>query len=137
MRVHPYIDNVKDLNLKLRELLSEELGVFGNGQPAIFVEPPAAPKGNVTGGVQCIINRYRNVLKAEPLLNDLGGEAYEWIVVITLYEINDETLLQFDNCIKKMRETFPLRRETVLPWGDKIYPMVTYRLAGYEIHCSR
>ena len=131
--MHHYYTSVAALQRKLRDLLTEELGFFSNGQQAIFVEPPAAPKGQVTGGCQCIITRYRNVLNAEPLLNEQGGESFEWFVVLTLHDLASENLAKYDAALTKMRHEFPLRRETSINWSDQALPQTTFRLAQYDV----
>ena len=130
---YPYINSKKDLLTILKNLLADELGKFSNGQPAIYVEPPSVPKGQITGGVQCIIRRWRNVYSTEPLANGQINENFEWLVTITLFEVTDAGLLKFENVISKMRQRFPLKRETIMNWNDENYPQATYRLGNTEI----
>jgi hypothetical protein len=134
---YPYIESVAELQRKLRDLLNEQLGVFANGKKSIFVEPPSAPKGSITGGVQCIITRYRNVSTVDNFGGGDGGENFEWIVSITAIDTSDAGLKKFDDAIAVMRENFPLRRETIMHWNDLAYPMVTYRLGSYSVYGSK
>ena len=128
------IHTVPELRAAIVDLLAQELGAFGNGQPAVWVEPPSAPKGAVTGGLEVSISRFKNVSSSSLILNSQQEQRYEWIVSIkTTGDRTPAEYSKFNNAIDKMRQYFPRRRESISPFSEGDNLVATFRLGEEEI----
>ncbi|MEO1521988.1 MAG: hypothetical protein AAFU78_14585 [Cyanobacteria bacterium J06633_2] len=58
-------ETLEKLRASLENLLSEEIGQFSNGLPAIHVTPPELPSGITCNGIQCIIYRYPRLQRSK------------------------------------------------------------------------
>ena len=124
---------VPELRAAIVDLLAQELGAFGNGQPAVWVEPPSAPKGAVTGGLEVSIGRFKNV-SSSLILNNQQEQQYEWIVSIkTTGDRTPAEYSKFNSAIDKMRRYFPRRRESISPFSETDNLVATFRLSELEI----
>ena len=128
-----HIHTTSELRSAIADLLKEELGTFANGLPSIWVEPPSTPKGNVSGGVEVSISRFKNVSSSSLLLNNQQLNSYEWIVVVKLGDRSTEGYSKFNSAIEKMRRYFPRRRETISPYSEEDNMIATFRLSELEV----
>ncbi len=121
----------------IETLLKDELGLFDNGQKAIWVEPPMMPQALSCKGLQVVIKRYPNVLQTYQLINDQGFQNVDWIVTLTLFDLTTEGYKKLDSARDKIQRRFPRFRETIIiPFSndsqpmfqDDTYPQITYRL---------
>ena len=128
-----HIHTVPELRQAIAKLLVKELGTFANNQPAIWVEPPSTPKGEVTGGVEISISRFKNVSSSSLMLNHQQEQRYEWIVVVKSNERTSEGYSKFNQAIEKLRQYFPRRRETISPFTENENLIATFRLGELEI----
>ncbi|OKH14856.1 hypothetical protein NIES592_08235 [Fischerella major NIES-592] len=128
-----HIHTAPELRQAIADLLANELGLFANNQPAIWVEPPSTPKGGVSGGVEVSINRFKNVSSSSLLLNNQQEQRYEWIVAIKLGDRTPEGFTKFNSAIEKMRRYFPRRRETISPYSEEENLIATFRLSELEV----
>jgi hypothetical protein len=121
------ITAIADIRSVLTNLLSSELGIFTNGKPAIWVEPPQTPFGSVTG-LQCVIQRYQNLNTTKVLHNSQTAENFDWIIVLTQFDPTDNGMQKLDSAVTKIRLRFPRRRERIMPFRENAYPQVSYLL---------
>ena len=128
MTYQPYYPKVLDLRKKLEKILTPYLGRYGTNQLAIWVEPPSSPKLPVTGGLECIISRYKNTLNTELLLNNQSQDVIEWLVQLKTNERTLEIYTKMDAAIEAMRVTFPYRRETIGTFGESETLLATFRI---------
>lgn len=127
------IHTAPELRAAIVNLLAQELGTFGNGQPAVWVEPPSAPKGAVTGGLEVSIGRFKNVSSSSLMLNNQQEQQYEWIVSIKTGDRTPAEYSKFNSAIDKMRRYFPRRRESISPFSETDNLVATFRLSELEI----
>lgn len=127
------IHTAPELRAAIVNLLAQELGTFGNGQPAVWVEPPSAPKGAVTGGLEVSIGRFKNVSSSSLMLNNQQEQQYEWIVSIKTRDRTPAEYSKFNSAIDKMRRYFPRRRESISPFSETDNLVATFRLSELEI----
>ena len=128
------IHTAPELRAVIVDLLAQELGTFGNGQPAVWVEPPSAPKGAVSGGLEVSIVRFKNVSSSSLMLNNQQEQRYEWVVSVKT--TGDRTALEyskFNSAIDKMRRYFPRRRESISPFSETDNLIATFRLSELEV----
>jgi hypothetical protein len=128
------IHTAPELRQAIADLLKEELGTFSNSQPAIWVEPPSAPKGAVSGGLEVVISRFKNVSSSTLMLNSQQEQRYEWVVFIKTN--GDRTAAEyskFNAAIDKMRQYFPRRRESISPFSETDNLIATFRLSELEV----
>lgn len=128
---HP---TLRILRTALEEALSPYLGNYENGAIALWVEPPSSPKGLVTGGLECVVARYRTVTSSQIMLNDQVEDNYEWLIVIKTRDRDNETYLKFDNAITAMRSRFPRRRETISTFTETGKLTATFRIGEVGIY---
>ena len=128
------IHTAPELRAVIVDLLAQELGTFNNGQPAVWVEPPSAPKGAVTGGLEVSIGRFKNVSSSSLMLNSQQEQRYEWIVSIkTTGDRTPAEYSKFNSAIDKMRRYFPRRRESISPFSESDNLIATFRLSELEV----
>jgi len=128
------IYTVAELRQAIADLLAEELGKYSNGQPAIWVEPPASPKGIVEGGLEVSILKMENILSSVLLLNNQQEERYEWIVTIkTTERLSLDEYSKFSSAVNKMRRFFPRRREIIAPFTEDQDLTATFRLSELRV----
>jgi len=128
------IHTVPELRTVIADLLAEELGTYPNNQPAIWVEPPSSPKGTVSGGLEVVISRFKNVSSSTLMLNSQQEQRYEWIISIkTTGDRTTSEYSKFTNAIDKMRQYFPRRRESISPFTETDNLIATFRLSELEI----
>jgi pectate lyase len=128
------IHTAPELRTVIADLLAEELGTYPNNQPAIWVEPPSSPKGTVSGGLEVVISRFKNVSSSTLMLNNQQEQRYEWIISIkTTGDRTTSEYSKFTNAIDKMRQYFPRRRESISPFTETDNLIATFRLSELEI----
>lgn len=126
--------NAPELRAVIVNLLSAELGTFSNGIPAVWVEPPSAPKGAISGGLEVSITKFKNVSSSSLLLNNQQEQRYEWIVVVkTTGERTALEYSKFSAAIDKMRRYFPRRRESISAYSELDNMIATFRLSELEV----
>lgn len=134
MYTPPYYPVVVILQQKLKTILAPYLGTYGATLPAIWVEPPSTPKEPCTGGLECVIKRFKNVSTTELLLNNQAHDTFEWLVTLKSNERTPEIYKKFDQAISTMRQHFPDRRESIADFDEKNTLIATYRLPEEEIY---
>ncbi len=109
------MDKVKEVRARIAELLSDELGVLGDGTPAVYVEPPDSPVGV---GLHCFIARESE---------KMPGHRRKWVLDLVVYPSKDGDvsaiersnsgyLINTDNALKKLRYNFPVNTEARIPY---------------------
>lgn len=124
---------VLELRNILTDLLAPELGQFAGGMPSIWVEPPAAPVGNITGGIECIISRHKQLLRSESLSSNQIYQNYDLVVTLVQFDLSESGSKKLDSAISKMRSSFPNHRERSLLYMDDAYPQVTFLINEHAV----
>jgi hypothetical protein len=106
------------LYLKLKDLLSTELGVFADGRPAIAVEAPPMP--GIGTGLQVIIGRMPSLTQKSMLF---------WRVTLIQRDRSLPGIQKLETAIGKMRQQYPLAQDSHMPFQDDTYPMSVFSIA--------
>lgn len=121
MEIYATQSAIANLWSLLKKLLSGELGTFANGIAAISVEPPQVPKAGV--GLHVTIARYTQ---------QLTTAIDQWQVVLVQRDRSFEGIAKLDSAIAKMRKTFPLTREVIMPYQEGFNFQVNYLIPAYK-----
>jgi hypothetical protein len=134
---NPYYPQVLPLRKKLEAILTPYLGTYGTKIKAIWVEPPSTPKEPVTGGLECVIGRYKNTLSTDLLLNSQSMDIVEWMITLKTNERTPEIYTKFDTAIEIMRLNFPYRRETINNFTEYETLLATFRIPDNIVFNTR
>jgi hypothetical protein len=113
-------NTITDVRDRIEEKIGQYLGLFENGDRALWVMPPTPPEFG--SGVHCII--HRNSVRLGLTSN------YEWIinlifVAANLEAVDEANQVNFDQCLKEIRYWFPRSREIHSTYQG-FYPQINF-----------
>lgn len=102
------------LRLQLSNLLSQELGTFSDGNPALWVSPPEPP--GLGSGLQCIIQRVpENEIQHLNAGQRIGDRSF----VVTLTSFDKEASVA--SPLERVVQRFNVKNYTYMPLTEMTY----------------
>lgn len=111
---------------KVGNVLSEVIGNFANGMPAIYVDRGAGDTVPAMGSGLLVILEGSPIIKATPILGRQVEHISDWVVRIVQHDRSPPGLDAFDRALDLMRTYFPRLQERIIPSSDNARPQATF-----------
>jgi hypothetical protein len=124
------LDNLTSLMIELETLLADYLGVFSNGQIALWAEPPFIPPTLNCSGLQVVVGRWEENLQPQKACVGSAQAVQRnfWRVTLIGFDLSEEGLSKMDSAIAAIERRFPLHRKRSPETKEDAYPQVTFLL---------
>jgi hypothetical protein len=124
------LNNLTALMVELETLLADYLGVFSNGQIALWAEPPFIPPTLNCSGLQVVVGRWEENLQPQKACVGSAQAVQRnfWRVTLIGFDLSEEGLSKMDSAIAAIERRFPLHRKRSPETKEDAYPQVTFLL---------
>ena len=129
------LETLPGLMEELETLLADYLGVFSNGQIALWAEPPKIPANLDCSGLQVIVGRWEEHLQPQKACVG-SAQAIQrmfWRVTLVCFDDSEDGLAKMDGAIAAIQRRFPLNRMRSSELREDAYPQVSFLLDSSHI----